>query len=281
MVYLLHRLVYICLLIETKARLDHYDEDFQNTDSSTKKLAKNKSNLRYRNTEILADSDKKYAGKRVSRKDLEEDSGEENSENEDEDSDEDATEEDDDGHIQEFLSMMKAKSSSAQGLKKKQLSDEDEDDEADSDNEDFLDDESNQDSENASFEIEGEEEEDENEDGEGESKDGNESGIDEEDMDDENTEAGGAKQSFSSEVEKGKAIQSQLSLWDHLLECRIKLHKGIHLANQLPQGPSSFKAFIKAGDSHLTTAAQEVQTALKTLLDSFLELQVSTWHMEC
>uniref|UniRef100_A0A8D9EFC8 Protein AATF n=1 Tax=Cacopsylla melanoneura TaxID=428564 RepID=A0A8D9EFC8_9HEMI len=43
-----------------------------------------------------------------------------------------------------------------------------------------------------------------------------------------------SKQSKSSEIEKGKAVQQQIALWDSFLECRIRLQKGIVAFNKLP-----------------------------------------------
>ncbi|KAL1465037.1 hypothetical protein WDU94_004632 [Cyamophila willieti] len=43
-----------------------------------------------------------------------------------------------------------------------------------------------------------------------------------------------SKQSKSSEIEKGKAVQQQIALWDSFLECRIRLQKGIVAFNKFP-----------------------------------------------
>merc|ERR1711911_493676 len=58
---------------ETKARLDQYDEEFD-YESVPKKSVKSKSNLRQKNTKLLAETNDVYAAKKVSRKDLEDDS---------------------------------------------------------------------------------------------------------------------------------------------------------------------------------------------------------------
>ena len=225
---------------ETRARLDHYNDEYDNT-QELRKETRSKSTLRQKNAGLLADSDSRYAGIRVSRKDLEasseedeEDDDEESSENDQSEQYDEMDSEEGDGHIQEFLSMMKVKSAKAT----KEASDDETDGEGASEN---LDDEEEDEGE------EGEEEGDEEEDGEDE---GDDEEVDDEEEDTEGKGAKSSKKSLTSDVEKGRAIQNQLSLWDHLLECRIKLHKGINLANQLPQGPDSFKMFSKVADTN-------------------------------
>ena len=86
---------------ETKAQLDRYDDEYQMSDIPSKaKNVKTKSNLRQANSELLAVSDKRYAGKRVSRKDLED-------EDDDEASFEQESSEEDEEDIQLFNSKMK------------------------------------------------------------------------------------------------------------------------------------------------------------------------------
>lgn len=91
----------------------------------------------------------------------------------------------------------------------------------------------------------------------------------------ENEIRGETKGSENMDINKGKAIKNQISLWDNLLECRIKLHKTINLSNQLPQAPSNFNLFTEVvGENHFITASQGAQTALKTMINSCFELQV-------
>ena len=92
------------------------------------------------------------------------------------------------------------------------------------------------------------------------------------------------KKRIDSDVKKGSSIKNQLSMWDLLLECRIKYHKSINLCNQLPQGASGFKSFTQIpGENHFVTAVQSAQNAIKTFLDSCLELQVgkSRFQIQC
>lgn len=235
---------------ETKARLDQYDEEFEYETAQSIKPVTSKSNLRQKNSKLLAESDGIYAAKRISRKDLEQDS-----ENSGEELSDDG---DDNEDINVFKTMLKTSSNSKKNV--------------DSDEEASEDDSEGEDAEN-------EEEEgdlDESGDDEDVDEDIDEEGEEEEDGDDEEHENSVQrlpKNSLEKDVAKGKSIQNQLSLWDHLLECRIKIHKGIQTTNQLPQGPSDFKLFSQIGEKQFVSAAQVTQSAVKTLLDSCLELQ--------
>lgn len=242
----------------TNARLDNYDDEYDEIISvPTKNAANKKSNLRQTNSELLAASDIRYAGKRVSRKDLEDDSSSELSVDE---SDNDLSD------IQAFKSKLSQKEYSVG-------------------NETDSDDSAEESGEEEASDLEMEESEDE---GEEEMQDESDSNGEEEEEEENNSaedEIGSSegeegvehlpKDSLENDVDKGKSIQNQLSFWEHLLECRIKMHKGIQLANQLHHGPSSFKLFNSAaGENLFSKAATGAQTALKTMLDSCMELQV-------
>lgn len=73
------------------------------------------------------------------------------------------------------------------------------------------------------------------------------------------------------EVEKGKAVQNQLALWDQLLEGRIKIQKALVTANQLPQ-PLTFPEFRRTGGVEFIGALKNSHKALKALQRSVLEL---------
>ncbi|XP_034437847.1 protein AATF isoform X3 [Hippoglossus hippoglossus] len=98
---------------------------------------------------------------------------------------------------------------------------------------------------------------------------------DDEDGDDEEEE--GTVRTFSKEkvdeaVEKGKAVKNQLALWDQLLEGRIKFHKALVTANQLPQ-PQTLSEFKRRGGAEIAGALKTTHKALKALQRSLLELQ--------
>ena len=264
--------IHVFLFAETKARVDHYDEEY---DMVQKKSSKNKTNLRQKNAELLAASDCRYAGKKISRKDLEGESvGDadfgEGSEDEDslegdsifdnQESKVSESEKSEDEDLQQFRKNFKQKSGWSVTIMKEnskskvQLESDDANDVNDYDSED-----DEMGSEEDDYE-EGDEEEEE----EGEEDDSNSEG-------EENDSS--QKKNVEGDVEKGKSVQSQLSLWDHLLECRIKIHKGIHLANCLPRGEGNFGVFLNSGNQ-FPSAVQETEKTVKSLMDSLLELQV-------
>ncbi|XP_074869738.1 protein AATF isoform X2 [Carettochelys insculpta] len=81
-----------------------------------------------------------------------------------------------------------------------------------------------------------------------------------------------SKEKVSEEVEKGKAVKNQIALWDQLLEGRIKLQKALLTANQLPQ-PDTFPAFKKEGGEEFASALKNSYKALKALLRTLVDLQ--------
>lgn len=148
-----------------------------------------------------------------------------------------------------------------------------EDDELDGEDEDLDDEDMDGEDEEAE---EAEEEEDED-DGQGLISDmiGDDDHSAENDEEDAENLKNENRKRIDSDVKKGNSIKNQLSLWDLLLECRIKYHKTISLCNQLPQGASGFKSFTQIpGENHFVTAVQSAQNTIKTFLDSCLELQV-------
>uniref|UniRef100_A0A3Q0S8V9 Apoptosis antagonizing transcription factor n=1 Tax=Amphilophus citrinellus TaxID=61819 RepID=A0A3Q0S8V9_AMPCI len=260
----------------TKARVvDRFDEEDEEEGPV--------SALRKRNTTLLSDTDRRYVGKPVSRKQLlmeteEEDDDEEEEEGEDDsEGDEEADdnekgleeEEDDDDEEEEELmgsdSELNAKPVSTMktsdiifpqkvdfrkltdGMNDLGVSEEDDDDESGEESE-------------GSDEEEGSDDDDELE------------GDDDD----------GAVRTFSrdkvdEEVEKGKAVKNQLDLWDQLLEGRIKIQKALVTANQLPQ-PQTFPEFKRRGEGEFAAALKNTHKALKALQRSLLELHDHLLH---
>ncbi|KAK6631623.1 hypothetical protein RUM44_006152 [Polyplax serrata] len=72
------------------------------------------------------------------------------------------------------------------------------------------------------------------------------------------------------DLEKGKAIKTQLLVWDFLLECRMKLQNCIVASNQLPshKNVSKFK-----GNAEYNESVQETKKSIKHLLKSLMSLQ--------
>ncbi|XP_067394205.1 protein AATF isoform X2 [Emydura macquarii macquarii] len=81
-----------------------------------------------------------------------------------------------------------------------------------------------------------------------------------------------SEEKVSEEVEKGKAVKNQIELWDQLLEGRIKLQKALLTANRLPQ-PDTFPAFKKEGGQEFASALKNSYKALKALLRALVDLQ--------
>ncbi len=122
------------------------------------------------------------------------------------------------------------------------------------------------------FEVE--EESDQDEEGEGEEDsvdlDGSIGGDSEEEEEEE--EEPEVIQEEEDEVAKGKAIKSELQIWEKLMEARIQLQKVATRCNQLPQH-DSYGAFSEAGDEDQNKASKKAQAALVRLLDDLLELR--------
>ncbi|XP_075874439.1 protein AATF [Nelusetta ayraudi] len=253
----------------TKARVvDPFDEDGGGDGDGD--VAARLSALRKGSASLLSETDRRYVGKPVSRKQLliemeaedeeEEEEDEEGSVGQQEDDDDDSMieeeEEDDDvmdrdAKDAELLSQNdSADVTFPQGVDFHKLTD-GMDDLGVSDDDDDEDD--------GEEEVEGS---DDGDDSDGSELDGGEDG--------------GTVQTFSrekvdEEVEKGKAVKNQLTLWDQLLEGRIKLQKALVTANQLPQ-PQTFGEFKRRGGAELAAELKNSHKALKALQRTLVEL---------
>ncbi|TKS74142.1 Protein AATF [Collichthys lucidus] len=249
----------------TKAKvIDGFNEDEDSEDGV------GHSALRKHNTSLLSDTDTRYMGKKVSRKQMlmdiegspeEEDSigegeeedpvGDEEAEDDEDDDDDEEAEEDDDDDDEELASKSKvADVSFPQRVDFRKLTEgmddlgvSEEDDDSDS-------------------EIEGSSEDDD---------EMEEDGDDDEDGEDEGTVRTFSQEKVDEEVEKGKAVRNQLTLWDQLLEGRIKMQKVLVTANQLPQ-PDTFPEFKRRGGAEFAGQLKNTHKALKALQRSLLEL---------
>lgn len=101
-------------------------------------------------------------------------------------------------------------------------------------------------------------------------------GVSDESEADDDVEGEGAVHTFSQakaneEVKKGKAVKNQLALWDQVLEGRIKIQKALVTANQLPQ-PQTFPEFKRSGGAKFAGELKNARKALKALQRSLLEL---------
>ncbi|XP_038572733.1 protein AATF [Micropterus salmoides] len=248
--------------------------------------------LRKHNTSLLSETDRRYVGKTVSRKQLLMDiEGSGDEEEEEDDDDEDVEEEE----------------GSKEKPEEDELSDFMEDEEADDDDQNYLEDgelvgsdaklasktkvadmtfplgvdfhklTEGMDDLGVSEEDDDDDDDDEDsgEEPEGSDEDG---GSDDDEMEDDDVdgEDEGTVRTFSQdkvdeEVEKGKAVKNQLALWDQLLEGRIKIQKALVTANQLPQ-PQTFPEFKRRGGAELAGELKNAHKALKALQRSLLEL---------
>ncbi|XP_056234138.1 protein AATF [Seriola aureovittata] len=257
----------------TKARvIERLNDDDDDDDEDGVGL----SALRKHNTSLLSDTDRRYMGKAVSRKQLlmdiegsgeEEEDGsiEELEEDEEEDStgDEEADDDDDEDDEDEELVdsdaepgaklTSKTKGSDMtfpQGVDFHELTE-------------GMDDLGVSEDDDSDEETEGSDEDEGSGDDEMEGS--------EEDGEDEGTVQTFSKEKIDEQVEKGKAVKNQLALWDQLLEGRIKIQKALVTANQLPQ-PQTFPEFKRKGGAELAGALKNTHKALKALQRSLLEL---------
>lgn len=93
----------------------------------------------------------------------------------------------------------------------------------------------------------------------------------EDDVEDEGAVHTFSQDKANEEVEKGKAVKNQLALWDQVLEGRIKIQKALVTANQLPQ-PQTFPEFKRRGGEKFASELKNTHKALKALQRSLLEL---------
>lgn len=79
-------------------------------------------------------------------------------------------------------------------------------------------------------------------------------------------------ESVQEDIDKGKAVKHQISMWDGLLEARIRLHKSLMLSNRLPQY-DSLDLFKENGKEAVRESLKKNQATLHQLLDKLLDLQ--------
>ncbi|XP_056133387.1 protein AATF [Lampris incognitus] len=109
-----------------------------------------------------------------------------------------------------------------------------------------------------------------------ESEEGDDDSSEEDEMEDDDEDEGTVRtfsqEKIDEEVGRGKAVKDQLALWDQLLEGRIKIQKALVTVNQFPQ-PQTFPEFKKRGEYEIMGALKNSHKALKALQRSLLELQ--------
>ncbi|XP_033848001.1 protein AATF [Periophthalmus magnuspinnatus] len=257
---------------DTKARvIENFNEDEKDNGD------RRPSTLRKHAASLLSDTDKRYVGKAVSRKQLMRDMG--YSENNDDDDGGDGDEEVDEA-VEDDDEQEGEEGEDDDGEEEEEA--EEEFQEKDEDN-NLNDDGDNLNDSEVTFPkgvdfhkltegmddlgvSEGEEEEEDEQESE---EDDDEESSEELDDHDNSTVQTFSQDKVNEEVEKGKAVKNQLALWDQLLEGRIKFQKALVSVNQLPQ-PLTLPEFKKYAE--FASALKNSHKALKALQRSLLEL---------
>ncbi|KAF6722053.1 Protein AATF [Oryzias melastigma] len=260
---------------QTRARVIHRPNDEEERDEEECGT----SALRIRS--CAPQSDTRYKGKVVTRKQLLMDEEEDETEDDDEEEEEEG-----EGDLKNNKPYLKEKKVKFKREEEKEDESEDEEqdmeEEEDDDEEEIQDGDSLNDSDEPSLMktsdssadyhclAEGVEELEMSEEDEEESGESGES--DEDDDSVEEVVRTFSQDKVDGEVEKGRAVRNQLALWDQFLEARIKIQKALVTANQLPQ-PHTFPEFRKRGGAELQGVLGNTHKALKALQRSLLELQ--------
>ncbi|XP_052801030.1 protein AATF-like [Mya arenaria] len=257
---------------ETAAKLaEHGEEDVVDVSHA--------SALRKRNALLLSDTDKRYAGQRTSRKNIDDYESDDQSkmseddedQDEDDDSDIEGESEDSDAQIEDNQSDGDNENDNITAFKRaigkadKEFSFED-----DGDYSKYADDYSNESSHDDDNDIDDDDSDVDNED---DDVDDDDEGNNDEDDSDEDEEEGIQQFSSSSkdEMAKGLAAKQQLGLWDSLLEGRIKVQKAVSLVNQLPQ-TDTWTQFTNTSQQFANEASKTEQV-LQHVLESLVHLQ--------
>ncbi|XP_018412279.1 PREDICTED: protein AATF [Nanorana parkeri] len=199
-------------------------------------------NLKKRSVTFLSDTDKRYQGKKTSRKDIKAELGEQSFS---EDSDEEASKDEELDSNLELMSGDEDEVTDAEDNESEEEGDDDDDGSVD-------------DREIAELDSDEDDEVSAQHDGE--------------DSDLQDAVQTFSKEKVSSDVAKGQGIKNQITIWDQLLEGRIKIQKALLSANQLPQH-DTLALFKEKGGTELLTPLMNSYKALKELMRSLVQLQ--------
>ncbi|KAF9362861.1 hypothetical protein BGX34_005371 [Mortierella sp. NVP85] len=229
-----------------------------------------------RNKTFLMD-DPKYKGKKISRRaalELESEEEEEDDGEEDQDDDDDDESEEDGDQDEEMASDDLDDGEDLMAGFDRDGSEGDEDEEDEDEDENSEDDEDNDDEDEDS-------DEDNDEDEDGDYGRFSRSGIMETSEEtqkklqkiqqDEKELLQSMTKSASDDVEKGVHVKAQMSLWEILLDTRIRLQKPVSLVNTFPQ-PSSYDDFL-TNDS--AEPLEESKHNLRSLIDTLITVRTS------
>lgn len=245
-------------------------EDFEDQGTSVA------SNLRKKTAILLQDVDKKYAGHKISRAQLEASrehvagSGEEEEDNEEEESESDSGDDLNGVEIPEDEDDLDSKEDNTEGsvdeVERVTFSNDNDDEDIDNDGEDSL--HSGTDNESDEEFAGSGDDSDINGDG---GKSDNDIEEDEDDMGN-NTIQQFSSTSLKEDIEKGTAAKHQLSLWDSFLEMRIRLQKALLIGNRLPQ-LDQHASLNFSGDKNLKDTYKEGRKSVAKLLGNLLWIQ--------
>ncbi|XP_027052204.1 protein AATF-like [Pocillopora damicornis] len=233
-------------------------------------------NLRKKTATLLQDVDKKYAGHKISRAQLEASRGHDAGSDEEEEHDEEEESESNSGDYLNGVGKpeddddINSKEDNTDGSENQvegvTFSDDNDDENVDNDEEDSL-----------HSGTENESEEEFSSAGEDSDINGAVGKSDDDDIEEDEDMGNNTIQQFSStslkeDIEKGTAAKHQLSLWDSFLEMRIRLQKALLIANRLPQH-DQHASLNFSGDKNLKETYKEGRKSVAKLLGNLLWIQ--------
>lgn len=232
---------------DTRAKVVDNDDESDNFVSNFQV-----SEIRKRNIDLLDESDERYKGKKVSRKEVySDDSDSIDTRENDSDGEEDEEEEEEENEIND------SEDDEEESYNNENSSNEDVDNKDNdfSENNDSIEDETDDNDDNESVRSNVEEESDDNVNAKTKKK-SNFKTI--------------SRTNLRADIEKGNCVRNQLKLWESLLEVRIKLQKCLVTSNQMPQH-DIYKDLKENVEYRQKT--NESRNKLKMLLNNLLQLQ--------
>ncbi|XP_014228857.1 protein AATF-like [Trichogramma pretiosum] len=248
---------------ETKAKVADFDEELELPDDY--KTGPSSSKLRKRNADLLGDIDRRYRGKKVSSKQIFQQSSDESSGKDDDN--------DDDGSID--LSNDEGDGSIVSGDEDNENDGGDDDDQSDSSSEniqqesdDDNDSSGNKEFAEGSYDENSDENSDENEDDDelDESRDYSNPLLRERKKDIVLVKPSDLRE----EIYKGNCIKEQLNIWENILQMRILAQKVLNTSNKMPQH-DVYPTF--ASNEEFKKKSEETKSKLRAVLNNLLSLQ--------
>ncbi|CAL7949340.1 unnamed protein product [Xylocopa violacea] len=257
---------------DTKAKLvDRLDESDNSKDDFQV------SEIRKRNIDLLDQVDKRYKGKKVSRKDVyngygdDDDGGDDKYNDDDDDDDDDSSDEEEDDDDLNSQNKSKSKDGRRNGINHS-----DGDINYNNDEQIISDDESSIDNDTYNTEDNSIKGDDSNE---SDSSNDSEMSLEQFSRDKEDKSDVECKSvdiqtmshtNLRADIERGNCVKSQLKLWENFLEVRIKLQKCLTTSNQMPQHDVSKN--LKT-DTEYAKIVEKTKSTFKILLNNMIKLQ--------